>query len=497
MDRSQNNYAEQAVLALALDNSDSLYEILGQITDDDFSDNRNKLIYQGIMALNEKKITVELTNLLEEMTAQNTLDEAGGETYIKNLMYETPLRSELPQFLETVKNRSVLRHFLAECKDILKKSTKKIDSIPDFIGGAEQRLAEIAGKRTVGGFAKPGDILNTYMSKLEENVRIRIETGKDPYVTGVPSGYPELDRITGGFKKGEVTILAARPSVGKTAIALNFALNAAKSGVPTAFFSLEMSSTSIVERMLCNRSYLSSHQILGLNFQTAHTDKGPVYELIERDRNNPDAAKTLSSLKNGIKNLSILPIYIDDKPGGTAVAIMAQVKKLQSSMPDLGLVIIDYLTLIESAGNKTSSQDNRQNVVASISRALKGLARDLNIPLIVLAQLNRDPEKRTGKGAHEPVIADIRDSGQIEQDADMVFLLYRPDYYQDNKDSEERERDSGQPEVISKVKLRVAKHRNGPTGEVYFMFDKEKCIFSELQPETVDNEDPGSMPGGF
>lgn len=484
------DWAEAAVLACSLLDRDAFYSTISRLTANDFHDPRNRIIYQTLLDINDQKLAIDLVNLLNALKTKGLLDEAGGETYIKGLEADMPPVAEADDYINSVKDNSLLRTFKDTLRSLGEEASTKMTDIPTFIGEAERKILDITATRRVAGFKTTGEVLDSLIGKLEETSAERMRTGKQPYLSGISTGFSTLDRITNGFQKGDLVIIAARPSVGKTALSINFADKVARAGKPVAFFSLEMSAEQIMGRLLANEASLSKNDIQALDFKTTIGGDGKkILEIADKDRGNPEVAAKFKSLKAAIAVLSAMPLYIDDNPGNKVVSIEAEVKKLMAQKPDLGLIIIDYLGLIQSAGARTSSQDNRQQVVSDISRALKGMARTLKVPVIALSQLSRDSEKRTD---HMPVLSDLRDSGAIEQDADQVMLIYRPDQGDSDK--------NGTPEPpsdndISNISLIIAKNRNGRTGSVDFIFEKALSRFSLASPDDdEENEEPETPP---
>ena len=314
-----------------------------------------------------------------------------------------------------------------------------VNSYCSFLLPKENDVLSITRARNVGDFKAPGEVIEVIKEKLVNTDR---RTGK---LTGTPSGYTDLDKITNGFQPGDLVILAARPSMGKTALALNFAMNASiEHNVPVGVFSLEMPAEQLMQRMLSATSGVNSDKIRSFNL----TDK------------------EWPKIDIGVNKLAKSKIYIDDTAGAKIADIQSKAKKLKAKHDDLGLIVIDYLQLITTS--TFSKSDNRQQEVSEISRSLKAMARDLKVPVIALSQLSRTVEKREDK---RPMLSDLRESGAIEQDADLVMFIYRDDYYNSNK-KEEPQASTGVAQVS------IAKHRNGATGVVELLFLKDVGLFS-------------------
>lgn len=482
-------FAERAVLGICLTNRDYLLDAISVLTEDDFSAEENRIIYRAMNDCFAAHEPTDYNYILQKLSSDGNLQKAGGADYIKELVIDDSNPSSYSDFVRILKEHTTLRKLRAACADITKKIDEGgIQDIPEFVNASRAQVNEMAENQQIGGLRTVSQILDSVMNKFEEENADRDKPGYNPYVTGYSTGYSLLDRKTTGFHKSELVIIGARPSVGKTALAINFALNIARSGVPVAFFSLEMTNVSIVTRMLCNRSGMSQEEIRSLNLRASKDLAGNrIYELPERDRKDPNKVKDAQRVMKAMAELKNLPIYIDEKPGTTVVSLESEVRKLQASVPTLGVVIIDYLTLIHSAGNKTSSQDSRATVVGDISRALKAMARNLSVSVVCLSQLRRI-ESGVKVENHMPALSDLRDSGAIEQDADQVLFIYRPDYY--GLDSEGKRDDSGQNPVnndTSITTIKVAKNRNGPLGSVKFSFNKPACTFFELAEDLEDD----------
>mgnify|MGYP000860846442 FL=1 len=488
---ADKDWAETAVIASALLDEDAFYDVVSRLGPNDFQDPRNKVIFQVMLDLHTQKIRPDLVTLTSALKTRDLINDAGGEDYVKSLADDLPPIAEVDNYIQTVKNNAVLKTFKETLHSIETESLKSIPDIPSFVTDSLRKIADVAAQSNIGGFKNSSQVLEALLGRLEEESQERIKTGKKSYLSGLATGFPTLDKYTNGFQKGDLIIVAARPSVGKTALAINFAKNVAKNRIPVAFFSLEMSAEQIMGRLLANESDLSKDEIQSLDFKTSLGENGKkIIELADSEKDNPEAIARIKALKTAVENLSQLPLYIDDSPDSRVFSIEAEVKKLLNGRPDLGLVIIDYLGLIQSAGSRVSSQENRQQVVSDISRALKGMARNLRIPVIALSQLSRESDKRTD---HTPVLSDLRDSGAIEQDADQVMLIYRPDAYSDNdsKDANGGD-DKGLENDVSNVKLILAKNRNGRTGEINLVFEKPKSRFTEqaMDADVLPNEEP-------
>ena len=481
-------YAEKAVLGICMLDHDRMLDSTSILTAEDFSTRPTSLVFKALKRAADRGTSGDPIDVIEILNGDQTLESVGGEGFVKNLVADVDDVANYRDYITVIRERSALRRLDEACKYISEKIAQGgIVDIPEFISESRNRVADVAEKQQVGGFRAVNQMIDAVLGGFEEESRLRREKGTDYYVTGVASGFSDLDRISSGFHKGEMIILGARPSVGKTALAINFALNASRE-VPVAFFSLEMPATSIIKRMLSNTSNLTADEIRDLDLVSTVDERGRhVFTLPPNKRSDPLALSHMSYLQTGLADLRSREIYIDDNPGTTVNVIRNKIHQLQTKVPTLGLVVIDYLTQIVSAGSKVNSQDSRATVVADISRALKKVARDFSLPIIVLSQFSRDPDKRTGN--HEPTMSDLRDSGGIEQDADQIYLLYRPDYYDDNKrkGQDEEQGDTRINQPISQTIVKIAKNRNGATGKVTMSFDKPRCVFTLVENSLGDN----------
>ena len=474
-----NEQAEQAVLGSALLSKECLYDVLSALTEDDFYVGKHQLIYRAIKNLFDKESAVDVLTVTEELMNMKELENIGGVEYLQQCSDSMVALSSIEYYVNIVNDQAVLRKLIQSCRDIDHHFlNEEIDDVNDFIAQSESLLKNATEKRRVSEFQKA--------EIVAERVKMSIETPKEiktDGVNGLTTGFDSINKITQGFHAGDMIVVAARPSVGKTALALNFAYRAAnRTNKPVAVFSLEMPAEQLITRLIGTESSVSLSKITTGN-------------LVGIDR---------AKVANAIHKIGSLPIYIDDSPNGKLMDIIAKSRKLQANNPDLSLIIIDYLGLV-SSGN-TKSSDSRQEEVRKASLALKALARELKVPVIVVSQLSRDVEKR-GENKR-PILSDLRDSGSIEQDADVVMLLYREDYYKDSKNpnnagdkkmknlsgserfemvKEQKEKMTGESMVgdVSFVEVNVAKNRNGQTGKAYLFFYKSFGRFDEPSEEWV------------
>ena len=474
-----NAQAEQAVLGSALLSRECLYTVFSRLNEEDFFLGKHQLIYRAIKNLFDKQTPVDVLTVTEELMNMKELETIGGVEYLQQCSDAMVALSSIDYYVNIVNDQAVLRRLIQTCRDIDSAYlSEEINDVNEFIANSETTLKDAVEKRRVAEFKKAKDVA--------EEVKLNIETPqevKTDGVSGLTTGFDRLNNITQGFHPGDMIIVAARPSVGKTALALNFAYRAAnRTNKPIAIFSLEMPAEALIKRLIGVESSVSLTKITTGN-------------LVGVDR---------AKVANAIYKIGSLPIYIDDSPNGKLMDIIAKSRKLQANEPDLGMIIIDYLGLV-TTGSSSKGADSRQEEVRKTSLALKALARELQVPIIVVSQLSRDVEKR-GENKR-PILSDLRDSGSIEQDADVVMLLYREDYYKNSKApnsnagnkkmsnlsgserfemvKEQKEKITGEPMGgdVSYVEVNVAKNRNGQTGNAYLFFYKSFGRFDEPSEE--------------
>ena len=474
-----NAQAEQAVLGSALLSRECLYTVFSRLNEEDFFVGKHQLIYRAIKNLFDKQTPVDVLTATEELMNMKELETIGGVEYLQQCADAMVALSSIDYYINIVNDQAVLRRLIQTCRDIdAAYLSEEISDVNEFIANSETTLKDAVEKRRVAEFKKAKDVA--------EEVKLNIETPqevKTDGVSGLTTGFDRLNNITQGFHPGDMIIVAARPSVGKTALALNFAYRAAnRTNKPIAIFSLEMPAEALIKRLIGVESAVSLTKITTGN-------------LVGVDR---------AKVANAIYKIGSLPIYIDDSPNGKLMDIIAKSRKLQANEPELGMIIVDYLGLV-TTGSTAKGSDSRQEEVRKTSLALKALARELQVPIIVVSQLSRDVEKR-GENKR-PILSDLRDSGSIEQDADVVMLLYREDYYKNSKApnnnagnkkmsnlsgserfemvKEQKEKITGEPMGgdVSYVEVNVAKNRNGQTGNAYLFFYKSFGSFDEPTEE--------------
>ena len=431
-----NIEAEQAVLGCMLLDSDVIPTVTELIRSSDFYREDHREICEAIIDIVEKAGPVDIITVAEQLQQRGTLEKVGGIDYLASITSAVPTTANARHYAKIVEEKSLLRKLIKASQEIAGMSYEGAEEAEFVLDKAEKTIFDIIERRSTQGFTHIKDVLLETFNRLEE-----LYNSKSP-ITGVPTGFTDLDMKTAGLQNSDLILIAARPGMGKTAMALNIAQYAAvQKHVPVALFNLEMSKDQLVNRMLCSEVMVDSHKM-----RTGKLD----------DEDWKKIAKALGPLSEA-------PIYIDDTPGLTVMDIRAKCRRLKLEKK-LGLVVIDYLQLMRGRG-KT---ENRQQEVSEISRSLKILAKELNVPVVTMSQLSRGPESRTD---HRPMLSDLRESGAIEQDADIVMFLYRDDYY--NPDSEKK----NIAEVI------IAKHRNGSTGTVYLKWFDKYTKFANLEKD--------------
>ena len=426
--------AERAVLGSMMLSKDAVYEGVARLTEEDFYLRDHKIIFNAIKNTHIRGLEVDIVTVVDQLMLDNKLQELSDANYVYDILDDTITPSTIEQYIRIVQDKTVLRYLVNLADSIANGwSKQEIEDIGDYVSKVENDVLAITRARNVGDFKSPEEVINVIKEKLMNNDR------NNGDLTGTPSGYRDLDRITHGFQKGDMVILAARPSMGKTALALNFAMNAAiENNVPVGIFSLEMPAEQLMQRMLSATSGVNSDKIRSFNLNEKEWPKIDV----------------------GVNKLANARIYIDDTAGAKIADIQSKAKKLKAKHDDLGLIVVDYLQLITTS-TFGKSDSSRQQEVSEISRSLKAMARDLKVPVIALSQLSRSVEKREDK---KPMLSDLRESGSIEQDADLVMFIYREDYYNGNK------KEDGTVASTGVAQVSIAKHRNGATGVVDLLF---------------------------
>ena len=430
--------AEQSVLGAVFIAPDTIISLADELIPDDFYKPANKIVFKTMLSLFKKGEPIDATTMVSALTDQGQIKEIGGINYVVELVNSTPTSKNVEHYAKLVKEKSTLRRVIADLSDSLSSAYQGDVSISDIISKTEKSLLDISNQNTGTEFRNVADILDTHMQIVET----RSQT--DGFVTGLSTGFVGLDKITTGLHEGNLIILAARPAMGKTALALNIAKHVATiERKPAVIFSLEMGAEELIERMVASEGMIPGYHLKTGNLST-------------------DEWKRLVHAQS---NLYDVPIFVDDTAGIRISEIRSKARKLSQEMGGLGIIIIDYLQLITG-----SKRENRQQIVSEISRELKILAKDLKVPVIALSQLSRAVEQRQDK---RPMLADLRESGSIEQDADIVAFLYRDAYYQkEQADSQE---------ANNVTELILEKNRHGSLGTVKLYFHKEYTKFSSVE----------------
>ncbi len=432
--------AEESILSAIFINNDSLHDIIDILSDEDFYKGAHKKIFRVILELANKEEPADLVTVANRLKEKEELESIGGAAYLAAISDAAPVAVNAVHYARIIKGKASLRQLITASSSIIEKCLKDKGDFVDIIDFAESSILNISEKKSGGSFQSLGDLINLNIDKLEE------QQGKDGGLSGISSGYARLNSITSGLQKSDLIILAARPSMGKTAFALNIARNVAlEEQKPVAVFSLEMSNEQLSMRLLTSEARIDSNRL-----RTGFINQ-------EDWQNATDAAGVLNDL----------PIFIDDTPNITAMEIRAKARKLYQKHNEIGLIIVDYLQLMKPPFRT----DRRDLEIAEISRSLKALAKELDVPIMALSQLNRMLEQRSDK---RPMLSDLRESGALEQDADIVAFIYRDEIYNKEPDNPKK----GTAEII------VAKNRNGATGTAFMHFLGQYTRFEELAPDS-------------
>ncbi len=429
MDRvpPHNREAEQSVIGAIFLDPQALITASEILLADDFYHNAHKKIFETMLRLSDQGKAIDVVTVTEELSAKKEIEDVGGLSYLLELANAVPTAANVAHYAKIVEEKALLRRLIRVATKIVEDGYTREDEVEALLGEAEKKMMEVANRKNAGDFKHVKDVLVETFDNIEQ-----LQSRKGD-VTGIPTGFRDLDNITAGFQRNDLIIVAARPSVGKTAFALNVAQSVAvQARENVAIFSLEMGAEQLVMRMLCAEGNIDA-QVL---------------------RTGALNTEDWGKLTMAMGSLSNSGIFIDDTPGVRINEIRAKCRRLAQEH-GLGMILIDYLQLIQGSGKPG---ENRQQEVSEISRSLKGLARELKVPVIALSQLSRGVEQRQDK---RPMMSDLRESGSIEQDADIVAFLYRDDYY--DKESESK----------NMIEIIIAKQRNGPTGTVTLAFKKE------------------------
>ncbi len=436
--------AEQAVLSAMLLDSDAMLRATEYVDESMFYRESHRRVFRAMIALSERGEVIDPLTLTEELSRKNELEAAGGREYIAYLVDVVPTAANVEYHAKIVREKALRRRLIEVSTSIVSEAFDSALPAAELLDAAEHSIFEVNQSRGTEGFTRVKELMYEAMERIEQ-LHLAGES-----VTGVPSGFRDLDEITAGFQPSELIIIAARPSMGKTAFVLNIAQNAALDAkTPVAFFSLEMSKQSLLQRMLTSEARVDAQRLR----------KGKLRddEFVQLGR----AAGLLSQA----------PVWIDDTPAISLLEMRSKARRLKAEN-DIGMIVVDYLQLMVGP----PSSENRQQEISTISRSLKALARELRVPVVALSQLSRAPEQRAGDNKR-PQLSDLRESGAIEQDADVVMFLYRQEYYDvlEGKDPNIPDKDgktsAGMAEVI------IGKQRNGPTGNVNLFFNRQYTRF--------------------
>ncbi len=434
----QNIEAEKSVLGALMLNKDAIINVANLIRQGDFYKDDHNLIFEAMIELYEKNEPIDVLSLSNRLEEKGQIEKIGGSSYLTNLVNAVPSSANIVHYAKVVQKKSTLRKLIVAASEILELGYKEDEDVEKVLDKAEQKLFQVSQKYLKQDFIPIRSILEAAFNRIDE-----LHKG-DHKLRGIPTGFPDMDNILAGFQKSDLVILAARPSIGKTTLALDFARQiAVKEKISVGIFSLEMSSDQLIDRMLAAQSGVDLWRL-----RTGRLKSG-------------DGDDDFQRIGEAMGVLSEAPIYIDDAGSANVMEMRTMARRLQSEH-NVGVIIVDYLQLMEGR----SGGDNRVNEISEISRALKQLARELNIPVIALSQLSRAVESRSPQ---IPKLSDLRESGSIEQDADVVMFLYR----------EDREK----PDTPNKniVEVHIAKHRNGPVGKLSLYFNENSTTFKSLE----------------
>lgn len=434
----QNTEAEASLLGSILIDSDAIVKIADIIDPEDFYDERHGHIYKAVRTLYDKRSPIDILTLSDQLKNEGLLDTIGGASYLTELTNFVPTAAHVERYAEIVANKALRRRLIKANRDISEFAYNEEESLQVLIEQAEARLFEVSQRHATHDIVSLERILGESFDRLDELHR---DKGA---IRGIPTGFKDIDNILAGLQRSDLFVLAARPSMGKTALSLNMAHNVAvKAGLPVLLFSLEMSKEQLVDRLLAAEASVDAWNLRTGNLSDSDFEK----------------------IGHAMGTLSEAPIYIDDTPSITVSEMRTKARREAHQRP-LGLIIVDYLQLMSGGTRFSGDGGNRVQEISEISRGLKGIARELNVPVVALSQLSRSVESRSPQ---IPQLADLRESGSIEQDADVVAFLYREEYY--NPDTERK----------NLTDIFIKKHRNGPTGAVELFFDREKQRFRSLE----------------
>ena len=428
----QNLEAEASLLGALLIDREAIFKVNDLLDGADFYSPAHAIIFENIRELFELHTPVDLVTLNDRLESKGKMEEVGGAAYLTSLANAVPTAAHVVDYAKIVRHKATLRRLLSTAGEISELSFKEDEEIEKILDEAESKIFAISKKFIRGAFVPLKDILAISFERLDE---IHKNKGQ---LRGITTGFKDLDNLTAGLQASDLVILASRPSMGKTSLALNIALSAAKEGTPVGVFSLEMSKEQLVDRLLVAEAEIDSWKL----------------------RTGSLSEEEFPRIGHAMSVLAEIPLFIDDSPIVSAMENRTKARRLQAEH-GLGLLIVDYLQLMEG-----KDVENRVQEISDISRNLKALARELSVPVLALSQLSRAVEART---PHIPMLSDLRESGSIEQDADVVIFIYREDYYV---------KDTPRKNIAD---ILVRKHRNGPTGDIELYFSPEKMKFANIE----------------
>jgi len=429
----QNQEAEIAVLGSMLLDKEAIAHAIELLDHDSFYKEAHKKIFSTVVNLYDKNKVIDIVTLVEALRNQDMLDEVGGPAYLTSIVSSIPTSANIEHYARIVREKSILRNLISTATQIVSESYDNISNVDDLLDKAERMIFDITTSKVESKVASIKDVIKSSIEMID-NLYQRKEN-----VTGVATGFHDFDVMTAGLQKSDLIIIAGRPSMGKSALVSCMAEHiGVVEKTPVAFFSLEMAKQQLVQRMLCSHARVDAHKV-----RTGFLSQSDWPKLV-----------------NAAGKLSESPVYIDDTPGVSVLELRGKARRLKSQF-DIGLIVVDYMQLMQGP----KSAENRQQEISEISRSLKSLARELNVPLIAVSQLSRAVEQRADR---RPQLSDLRESGAIEQDADLVVLLLREEYYNPTEENK------GMAEVI------VAKQRNGPVGSIKLAFINEFTRFEDL-----------------
>lgn len=436
----QNIEAEQSVLGSLLIDKEAIAKVADILHSESFYRDAHQWIFQSIINLFSKSEPVDLITITDELSRIGKLDAVGGRVYVADIINSVPTSANVEYYAKIVEDKAVLRSLISQGSELVTEAFKDDVEVDSVLDNAQKSIIDIVQKKLRQGFIKIKDLLDDVMKKMEDTY------DQGSHITGVPTGYIDLDEMTGGFQPADLVIIAGRPSMGKTSLALNIAQNVGiRHNLPVAIFSLEMSKESLTQRILCSEAEIDSAHLKSKNLHDHEWKK----------------------LGRALGRLSEAPIYVDDTPSLSPLELRAKARKLQMEH-GIALIIIDFMQLMRGSQRR---YENRTQEVSDISRAIKTIARELNVPIIALSQLSRAIEQRQDQ---TPRLSDLRESGEIEQVADLVTFIHREAYY-------DRMSDKG-----NLAQLIIAKQRNGPTGTIELTFRKEITKFGNREKVEVE-----------